>query len=457
MEKEEMRSAAEGGAEEGRGGDTVLAHLSLGELVIPRAFLDDPQVMEQMKALFEQAGSNINEFMVGDAANKINPETGYPEFFSLGKALKSVAKIATGGLVKQLLPKSLQNVYDTVAPIALTAVGQPGLAAAYTGLNNYSKNGNIGQALLSAGGTYGLSQAGSLGNLGGTSIGNAVNNAYQGSLLQDLYTGASGALDKVSSGVNDIYNGSALQSAFKSGGDALKSIGIDTASTASAPAPSVGGGISSYGPQLPSSEINGLIKTGANTYAVPAATGAAQVASSKNYLTPVLSALLGSNANSQAENALLKQQKANQALLAPYTQGFSFTPGDLTQDPGYQFSLSEGNKAAERAQLARGGYFSGAAAKELAQFNQGLADSTYNTAYNRALGAYETGLKGALAGAGVNENIGNIKANAATNQGNLYSGALGAILPGSTFTNTGALQGQQQIPDWLRAYIGYGR
>lgn len=93
--------------EMGRGTDTVLAHLSLGEVVIPRAFLDDPQVMEMLQALFEQGGANIAEFTVGDPANKINPETGYPEFFK--KFFKKVSNFvlpnlgAAGGFANSLI------------------------------------------------------------------------------------------------------------------------------------------------------------------------------------------------------------------------------------------------------------------------------------------------------------------------------------------------------------------
>jgi len=282
-----------------------------------------------------------------------------------------------------------------------------------------------------SGGLKGALLGGALGGVGGYANAGGLDDTMIGRGLQDIYTGASGALDKASSGVSDLYNGSALQGAFKSGSDVLKSAGIDTASTASAPAPSVGGGTSSYGPQLPN-------------------TGATEVATSRDYASPILSALLGSNANSNAEKALLSQQRANQALLAPYTSGFSFTPGDLTQDPGYQFNLAEGTKAADRAQLARGGYFSGGAAKELSEFNQGLADNTYNTAFTRALQGRQAGLTGALAGAGVNTNIGDIKANASTNQGNLLSGALGSILGGRSFNNTGALQGGFDIQEFLR-------
>ncbi len=430
MEQEQLMQQA---ADAGRGGDTILAHLSLGELVIPRAFLDDPQVMEMMKSLFEQAGANINQYIVGDEANSINPETGYPEFGFF---------------------KGLKKIFKAVAPIALSYFGTPALGTALGG----GLAGSLGAGAIIGGATSGLTggnilKGAAMGGIGGalnsavsggldnTALGRGVSDLYSGSTLKDIYTGASGALDKLGSGISDIYKGSDLQSAFKSGGDALKSIGIDTSSLASSPAPAVGGGPSSYGsygPQLPET------------------TGATSVAS-KDYASPLLSALLGSRANSQAEAALLKQQRANQALLAPYINGFSFTPGDLTQDPGYQFNLQEGTRAQDRAQLARGGYFSGNALKEAQTFGQGLADNTYNSAFNRALQGRQAGLTGALAGANINDVIGQAKAKTSINNANVLSGVLGSVLGGKSFTNEGALQGGNQIPEWLRPYLGYGR
>lgn len=409
--------ALEDAANEGRGTDTVLAHMSLGELVIPRAFLDDPEVMTALQKIFEAGGANMAEFTVGDPANKINPETGHPEFFF----------------------KGLKKIFKAAAPIALSYFA-PGLGTAIGGALGAGASFApiVGGAALGAG-TSALTggkalQGALLGGAGGalnSAVSGGFNDTSLGRGISDAYKTASGAFDLAGSGANDIYQGSTLQSAFKSGGDALKSIGIDTASSASAPAPAIGGGASSYGSQLPTA-------------------GVSPVASSKDYASPIFSAILGSRANSQAAKALMEQQRANEALLAPYIGGFSFTPGDLANDPGYQFNLAEGTKAADRAQLARGGYFSGNAAKELAEFNQGLADKTYNSAFNRALQSRNAGLTGALAGAGVNENIGNIKANAATNQGNLYSGALGALLGGRSFTNTGALQGGFDIQEFLR-------
>jgi hypothetical protein len=38
--------------------------------------------------------------------------------------------------------------------------------------------------------------------------------------------------------------------------------------------------------------------------------------------------------------------------------GGTFNPTDLTQDPGYQFNLQQGQQALDRAQGAKGNYFS---------------------------------------------------------------------------------------------------
>jgi len=81
-------------------------------------------------------------------------------------------------------------------------------------------------------------------------------------------------------------------------------------------------------------------------------------------------------------NTMLQDQLSSGAL------GGKFTAGDFKTDPGYQFRLAEGEKALGRksAGPGGGGYFSGQALKEAGQFGQGLADQTFNDAYNRWLG-----------------------------------------------------------------------
>jgi len=440
-------------AAKGRNGDTELAHVAKGEMIVPPTL--SPELIAEIKAEMAAQGMNPDEFTVGDGDVKINPETGQPEFFF--KKLKKIFKIA--------------------APIAASYFGGPLLGSALGSATAGGALAGAGASLLGGGGLKGALQGAVLGgitpNLG--DIGNYVSKSASGALdsfgkttgLSDIFSSASGALGDAYGGISDAigkaYNGSAVQDVYKSGVDALKSAGFSTGSDNIATAPMAGGGgASSYGNSLNSPYLDslagagkGAVDTGINGFNTVGAfdgalnTGATQMAN--NYSSPILSSLLGTYTNNKAEDALLKQQAANRELFAPY-QNFSFTPGDLTQDPGYQFNLNEGNKAIDRAQLARGGYFSGNAAKELGQFSQGLADNTYKDAFNRALQTQGAGLQGAAAMAGVNENIGNIKANSATNTGNLYSGALGSILGGDTYDNTGALQGGRG-DDFLTNYL----
>jgi hypothetical protein len=60
-----------------------------------------------------------------------------------------------------------------------------------------------------------------------------------------------------------------------------------------------------------------------------------------------------------------------------------FTGADLANDPGYQFTRDQGLAGIQNTAAARGGLYSGATLKALNKFNSGLADQTFNTAYNR--------------------------------------------------------------------------
>ncbi len=53
------------------------------------------------------------------------------------------------------------------------------------------------------------------------------------------------------------------------------------------------------------------------------------------------------------------------------------------KSPGYAFRLGEGQKALEYSQAARGGLFSGAATKELGNYNQGMASEEYGNYINQ--------------------------------------------------------------------------
>jgi hypothetical protein len=56
---------------------------------------------------------------------------------------------------------------------------------------------------------------------------------------------------------------------------------------------------------------------------------------------------------------------------------------DFQQDPGYQFRLTEGQKALERSAAARGGLQSGSALKAATRFGQDMGSQEYQNAFNR--------------------------------------------------------------------------
>ena len=365
--------------ESGRGTDTVMGHLSLGEVVIPRAFLDDPQVMQALKNVFDSTGTNMAEFTVGDKANKINPETGQPEFFL--KGLKSIFKSPVAQIAVPIAASFLAPGIGTALSgglgLGLGAAGSTALGAGALGTGLGLASGkNIGQALKSGALSGGLSYGGSMlaSGVGDTALGRAFSDVKAGVAdtalgrgLSDIGRSASGVFDSVGSGINDLYQGSSVQNAFRSGSDALKSgFGIDVGGSAATAPTAIGGGASSYsGAVDPTGKYSfgsALDKVGGastaalnesspllsalSPYAPTAATAAPSLSAStaltgassgakpvaNSFLAPVLSAALGYNTNQEAADALLEQQRANMALLSPYAKDFTFTPGDLTTD-----------------------------------------------------------------------------------------------------------------------------
>jgi hypothetical protein len=126
--------------------------------------------------------------------------------------------------------------------------------------------------------------------------------------------------------------------------------------------------------------------------------------------------------------------------------GFKFNPGDLTQEPGYQFELQQGQNAIQSNAASRGGLLSGATLKALQKYGIDLASTKYGEAYNRAKSIYDTNFQGAynLAGMGQSaaNNISNIRSNRGTATGNIYTGAGQnlADIAGSYGSNMGNLE-----------------
>lgn len=79
---------------------------------------------------------------------------------------------------------------------------------------------------------------------------------------------------------------------------------------------------------------------------------------------------------------------ANSAIANNITGGRfggTFTGQDYlnNKDPGYQFQLDQGQQALQNSQAAGSGVLSGAALKGLIGYNQGMASTGYQNAYNR--------------------------------------------------------------------------
>jgi hypothetical protein len=141
----------------GRYGDDTVAHVETGELVVPKALIDqNPKLKASIFNHLRELGVEDPErYVVGSRANSLNPETGLPEFF-LKKVFRSVkkaaSKIAKG--VKKTV-KKVAKVIKKAAPIVLPAVGTFFMGPIYgaalgSGIATLVQGGDLKAALKSA-------------------------------------------------------------------------------------------------------------------------------------------------------------------------------------------------------------------------------------------------------------------------------------------------------------------
>lgn len=132
------------------------------------------------------------------------------------------------------------------------------------------------------------------------------------------------------------------------------------------------------------------------------------------------------------------------SLIAP----FQPTMAQLSQTPGYQFTLQQGLQAAQNGYAAQGLGSSGAAIKGAANYAEGLAGTTYQQQFQNYLTQNQQiyNMLGGVASQGENAaaNLGNVGVNTGSNVGNslMSAGAASAAgTVGSTNALTGALSG----------------
>ncbi|EGD06501.1 hypothetical protein B1M_01112 [Burkholderia sp. TJI49] len=109
------------------------------------------------------------------------------------------------------------------------------------------------------------------------------------------------------------------------------------------------------------------------------------------------------------------------------------TAAEAAATPGYQFTLDQGLKSVQNSAAARGLGTSGAALKGASTYATGLANSTYNDVFNRALNTFQTNYNSAANN--VNRLTGLVGSgqNAAATNGSLGATAVGNI--GNTLTS----------------------
>jgi len=127
--------------------DTELAHVRLGEVILPPEFLDDDKFATAVENKFKAEGINPEEAVVGGIGT-LNPGTGLQQFF-----LKKLAK-------------GLKKVVKKVAPYAGL------IAAPFTGGASAALIGGIGGA-IGGGGIKGALKGAALGGAGSALFGGA--------------------------------------------------------------------------------------------------------------------------------------------------------------------------------------------------------------------------------------------------------------------------------------------
>ena len=144
----QFTAVAEKMAGHGRFGDDSVAHIQTGEIIVPLTLIENnPALKEQIfKSLRDSGIEDPEQYVVGNPANNINPETGLMEFGFFKKIFKGIKKVL------KAVVKVVKIVAPIVLPIALsmTPLGPIYGAALGSGIGTLIKGGSIKSALKSA-------------------------------------------------------------------------------------------------------------------------------------------------------------------------------------------------------------------------------------------------------------------------------------------------------------------
>ncbi len=119
----------------------------------------------------------------------------------------------------------------------------------------------------------------------------------------------------------------------------------------------------------------------------------------------------------------------------PLTNKFSFNPSDLASDPGYAFTLQQGQDAIQRSAAAQGKLFSGGTLKSLAGYTTGTANQYFNDAFNRNLSTFNTNQQQAMSRIGTLQGLAGLGYSGTAASANLGAQG-GAELSANDFTGS---------------------
>jgi hypothetical protein len=196
----------------GRGGDSTIAHLTAGEVVLPAEMMEDPRFESAVENRFQEIGLNPEEYVVGLGIASLNPQTGLEEFFLkkiakfgkkvFNKVVRPVAKVAQFVPGPWQAPAALIAKADTVYKVATGEASPLALATLATGPKIFGDSGAIAN-ITKAGGGEGFFKG--LGSLAGQTPGafkdlvtNLPSNLQSG--VGSLFRDPSGTVRSVMSG-----------------------------------------------------------------------------------------------------------------------------------------------------------------------------------------------------------------------------------------------------------------
>lgn len=157
----------------------------------------------------------------------------------------------------------------------------------------------------------------------------------------------------------------------------------------------------------------------------------------------------------KAQEEIVPWREAGQRALTTYEKMLAEGPGAITEDAGYNFELEQGAKARQKYAQATGQRGTGAFAKRISEYSQGLASTRYNDFFNRyqarlanyaglAQTGYSADTQAANLRVGRGEGIAGYTAGTGQARASAYTGIANSITGGLRDYTT------NQYVDWLR-------